>query len=147
MRPGDAAMREKDSLQAAGTGEPELTVVFDGDCPVCTAYSCNLPIKGPNRIINARAGGQLVDDLTTAGLDLDEGMVVIHEGRYYHGADAVHMMALHSSASGFLARLNHLVFRSRARSRALYPVLRFGRNLLLRMLGRTRIDNLRHGRR
>ncbi|MEO6081402.1 MAG: DCC1-like thiol-disulfide oxidoreductase family protein [Steroidobacteraceae bacterium] len=121
----------------------EMTIVFDGDCPVCTAYSCNIAIDQPNKIVNARNGGALVDELTAAGIDLDEGMVVIHEGKHYHGADAVQIMALHSAKGGLLSRLNHLVFRSRARSRALYPILRFGRNTLLRILGRTRINKAR----
>jgi predicted DCC family thiol-disulfide oxidoreductase YuxK len=145
MQTGDTPAVESEHPRSAADEGSTLTVVYDGDCPVCTTYSCNLPLAGPNRIVNARQGGKLVDELTTAGLDLDDGMVVIHEGRYYHGADAVHMMALHSKAEGWLARLNQLVFRSRARSRALYPTLRFGRNLLLRILGKTRINNLHRG--
>lgn len=120
-----------------------MTVVYDGDCPVCTAYSCNITTDRPGTILNARQGGKVVDDLTAAGIDLDEGMVVIRDGKYFHGADAVQIMALHSTGGGFLDRLNHVVFRSRARSRALYPFLRFGRNILLRVRGKTRIDNLR----
>lgn len=119
----------------------EITVVFDGDCPVCTAYSCNINFDGPNKIVDARKGGALVDDLTKQGFDLDEGMVVIHQGKTYHGADAVQMMALHSRSDGLLGRLNHIIFRSSARSRALYPILRFGRNTLLRILGRKKINN------
>ena len=117
-----------------------MTVVFDGDCPVCTAYSCHLPLDCPSRIVNAREGGALVEDLAAAGFDLDDGMIVIHEGKRHHGADAMQIMALHSGTTGFLSRLNHIIFRSRARARALYPALRFGRNMLLRLLGKTKIN-------
>jgi predicted DCC family thiol-disulfide oxidoreductase YuxK len=123
----------------------EMTVVFDGDCPVCTAYTCNMSLDSPNTIVNARKGGKLVDDLSAAGIDLDEGMVVVHEGKYYHGADAVQILALHSDKSGLLGRLNHVVFRSPWRSRALYPILKMGRNMLLRALGRSRINSEKRG--
>jgi hypothetical protein len=39
-------------------------------------------------------------------------------------------------------RLTYWSFRSRRASRVLYPVLRAGRNLVLKLLGRTRINNL-----
>jgi predicted DCC family thiol-disulfide oxidoreductase YuxK len=129
--------------EAAAPGQ--MTVVFDGDCPVCTAYSCNIATGAQSKIINARTGGPLVDDLVARGIDLDEGMAVIHEGKVFHGAEAVQMMALHGPRNGWLRRLNHIVFRSATRSRILYPVLRSGRNLLLRILGRKKISASKRG--
>lgn len=143
MQKAALSATEQRSAQTVGTADAQagdMTVVYDGDCPVCTAYTCNIAVNRSHGAVNAREGGALVDDLTAKGFDLDEGMVVIREGRYYHGADAVHMMALHSNRRGLLGKLNYLVFRSPARSRALYPILRVGRNLLLRILGRKKIN-------
>ena len=123
---------------ASGAGN--LTVVFDGECPVCTAYSCSIAADGANTIVNARDGGELVEQLTAQGFDLDEGMAVIHDGKVFHGSEAIRIMALHGPRHGMLGRLNHVVFRSAARSRFLYPILRSGRNLLLRMLGRRKLN-------
>lgn len=73
-------------------------------------------------------------------------MVLKLGGRYYHGADCIHALALLSSSSGLFNRINAKVFRSPQLSRVLYPVLRAGRNTVLRLLGRTKIasDGCKH---
>ena len=118
----------------------DVTLIYDGECPVCTAYSCNVD-AGPNQLnrINARSGNAEVQKAIEAGFDLDEGMVVLHQGKLYHGAEAMHRMALLSPKSGLRNRLNRLMFGNLAVARAAYPVLRAGRNALLRILGRQKI--------
>jgi predicted DCC family thiol-disulfide oxidoreductase YuxK len=121
----------------------ETYLVYDGECPVCSAYVRVSRLResvGSVKLINARDGGPVVAQIVAAGLDLDEGMVLWYGGRFYHGADCIHMMAALSSASGFLNRLNASLFRSPRVARALYPTLRFGRNTLLRILGRTPLE-------
>ena len=130
--------------QRAGNHHPrgDAWLVYDGDCPFCSRYVQYLRLReaaGPVRLVNAREGGPLVDELQRAGLDLDEGMVLKVGGRYYHGADCIHALALLSSGSGLFNRINAKVFRSPQLSRVLYPVLRAGRNTVLRLLGRTKI--------
>jgi predicted DCC family thiol-disulfide oxidoreductase YuxK len=128
----------------AGDHDPRggAWLVYDGDCPFCSRYVQYLRLRraaGPVKLVNAREGGPLVDELMRAGLDLDEGMVLKLGGRYYHGADCIHALALLSSGSGLFNRINARVFRSPQLSRVLYPVLRAGRNTVLRLLGRTKI--------
>ena len=126
-------------------GEGAVTLVYDGECPACRNYVRVVRVRdavGDFRLLDARDGGPLVEEITAAGLDLDEGMVLKIGGRLHHGEDAVHALALIGSPSGVLNRLNHRLFRSRRTSAALYPVLRAGRGLLLRLLGKRRIDNL-----
>ena len=55
-------------------------------------------------------------------------------------ADGLNLLALLSTGSGVLNRINAAVFRSTAASKLLYPALRLGRNLTLRALGRRKID-------
>jgi predicted DCC family thiol-disulfide oxidoreductase YuxK len=117
----------------------ELVLVYDGECPVCSSYVRYVRLResvGRVSLINAREGGPWVERVRAAGLDLDEGMVLLYGGRFYHGADCIHMLALLSTNSGFFNRINSAIFRNAALSGVLYPVLRFGRNLLLRLLGR-----------
>lgn len=114
-------------------------LVYDGECPFCTAYVNYVRVKeslGIFKLINARNGGEIVDDVVKRGYDLDEGMVLIMNGRYYHGHDCINHLALLSTSSGLFNRLNAFIFRSKAVSRILYPILRFGRNLILRILRR-----------
>ena len=63
-------------------------------------------------------------------------MVALYGGGIYFGAECVNLLALLSTPSSAFNRINSAVFRSRTLSRVLYPVLRCGRNLTLRMLGR-----------
>ena len=124
----------------------DTTLIYDGECPVCTAYSCAVGVDdrvaGGLRRIDARSDDALVARATAAGLDLDDGMVVIHRGTLYHGADALHLMARLAPASGLRNRLNRLLFGSKTVAHLSYPLLRTGRNILLRLLGRKKIGNL-----
>lgn len=139
----DATVPDHESAAPGGaTGTPTY-LVYDGECPVCNAYVRVVRFKeaaGEVRLVNARDGGPIVDRIADAGLDLDEGMVLCYGGRYYHGADCIHMLAMLSSSSGILNRVNAALFRSPTVSKVLYPVLRFGRNTLLKLLGRSPLD-------
>jgi len=118
-------------------------LIFDGECPVCTAYSCNVD-AGSSQVkrVNARTLDADVQKALDAGVDLDEGMVVLHQGQLYHGAEAMHRMALLAPESGIRNRLNRALFGNLAIARAIYPTLRAGRNTLLYILGRKKIGKL-----
>ena len=124
----------------------ELALIYDGECPVCTAYSCSVDVDEAAasgiRRINARSDDALVKQAKEAGIDLDEGMIVLHDGKMYHGADALNIMARLAPDSGFGNRLNKLLFSNPTASRLSYPVLRAGRNTLLRILGRKKIRDI-----
>ncbi len=123
--------------------EAAVTVIYDGECPVCRNYSQAVTIAqtaGGLETINARDGGALVDDVLARGFDLDEGFVVRIGDEFYHGAEAMHRLALISGQNGLLNRLNYWVFRSPTRSKWLYPGLRLGRNTLLALLGKSKFS-------
>ena len=124
---------------------PDILLVYDAQCPLCDAYCRVVRIRrsvGELRLIDARQSPGVLREITRAGLDIDEGMVLKVGEALYYGADAIQALALMSTASGAFNRLNHWVFRTQARAARLYPLLRRGRNLLLRLLGRRRINNL-----
>lgn len=130
------------SSDAGGTGD-ELALIYDGQCPVCTAYGQTVEVDPRDaaavRRIDARSDHPLVERAKAAGLDLDQGMVVAHKGQLYHGAGALHLMATLAPRRGVRNRLNRLIFGNRTVSRMAYPFLRAGRNTLLRLLGRSKI--------
>lgn len=90
-------------------------------------------------LANAREHPALVEEVRRLGYDVDAGMVLKLGGRYYHGADCVHALALLTTSAGWFNRINSLAFRSRTFARIAYPALRAGRNLTLRLLGRSRL--------
>ncbi len=118
-------------------------LLYDGECPFCSRYVRHVRLRdavGHIKLANAREHPTLVDEVQRLGFDVDTGMVLKLDGNYYHGADCIHALALLTTPSGWFNRLNSVVFRSATISKILYPVLRAGRNLTLRLLGRTRLQ-------
>lgn len=118
-------------------------VLYDGDCPFCRNYVAMQRLRaaiGPVRLVDARGGGPEVGAARAAGYDLDEGMLLAYDGRYYHGAACMNMLALLGDDRGLVARLMNWLFSSRDRASLLYPLLRAGRNLTLKLLSRRRLD-------
>jgi hypothetical protein len=71
-------------------------------------------------------------------LDIDQGMVLKMGDRLYYGSDAIHALALISSRSGIFNRLN---CGCSIQDASLHQSSVF-RNLLLKLLRRTKINNL-----
>lgn len=120
----------------------ELLLVYDGECPFCSRYVKLLRLRaavGRLRLVNARDNGPEVQRVRDEGFVIDDGMVLVMDGRYYHGDDCLHVLAMMSSNQGWFNRLNFWLFRSAWLSRVAYPVLRAGRNLVLRLLGRRKL--------
>ncbi len=123
----------------------DIPLVYDKECPVCDYYCRKIDIgdlAGRLVRINAREGSEIMAEITALGLDVDEGMVLKADDVFYHGAEAIHALALLSSKTGFFNRLASATFRRRSMSRLLYPILKSGRNLLLKILGRSKVNNL-----
>ncbi len=133
----------------AGAMEPvdsaDILLVYDRECPVCDAYCRMVRIResvGALRLVNARDASGIMSEITAKGLDIDEGMVLKFGNTLYYGADAIHVLSLMSSRSGAFNRLTYWIFRSKRLSTILYPLFRFFRNLLLKLLRKARINNL-----
>ncbi len=124
----------------------QVILVYDKECPACDNYCQVVRIRediGELVLLDAREPGPIIDEITALGWDIDQGMVLKLEQQLYYGSDAIYMLSLLSSRSGIFNRLNYWLFKSKRRSHLLYPVLRSLRNLLLKMLGKTKINNLR----
>lgn len=122
--------------------EPPV-LVYDGECPFCSAYARLVRLKatlGTLRLVDARSDDPVVEEVRAAGLDLDQGMVLKLDGALYHGDRCLQMIALMSTPSGTFNRVTRALFASPRLSRALYPLLRAGRNATLRLLGHRRIS-------
>ena len=124
-----------------------IRIIYDGDCPFCQAYVKMLRLKEQYRVelIDARGEHVILPEITSQGYDLDDGMVVEINGQFFHGDEAMTRMALMTTKSGILRRLTKWTFTSERRSRYLYPILRGGRNMTLKLLGHKKIKNLGRG--
>jgi predicted DCC family thiol-disulfide oxidoreductase YuxK len=123
----------------------KILLVYDRECPACNAYCQVVKIResvGDLQIVDARENSAVMNEITAQGLDIDQGMVLKMGGQFYYGSNAIHTLALIGSRSGVFNRLNYRIFKSETASSILYPILRFCRNLLLKILGKTKINNL-----
>ena len=117
----------------------ESWLVYDGECPFCSAYAKYLAVGkrlGSLHLVNARDGGPIVEEVRSRRLDLDQGMVLLIGSQSYHGAECVNMLAMLSEPPSLFGRVQRVVFRSAVLSRWLYPVLRAGRRIALYILGK-----------
>ena len=127
------------------SSDDEWGLVYDWQCPACDLYCHLLCIRESGaqlRLINARDNPEVMNEITARGFDIDQGMILKMNDQFYYGAEAIHKLALIASPSTLFNRCNIWIFRSRRRAKLLYPVLRASRNFLLKLLRRSKINNL-----
>ena len=122
--------------------DSRIVVVYDGDCPLCNTYIGMTRLTkavGRPTLVNARERPELVKALAESGVNLDEGMAVYYQGRLYAGSDAVNLLALLTTPVDLANRLAAAALGRPGFARAVYPLLRAGRNLLLRLKNRPQL--------
>lgn len=121
----------------------ETIILYDKECPFCSEYVRLVELRkniGKVTLVNARESSHpAVVEALKLNLDLNEGMVMFYKGRVYHGADCINMLAVLSSSNGFFNKLASFIFKSPKRAKILYPWLRAGRILVLKMLRKKKI--------
>lgn len=125
--------------------DTDILLVYDKECPLCDAYCRMIRIReaaGSLRIVNAREPSAVMNEITAMGLDIDQGMVLKVGERLYYGSDAINALALIGSPVTIFNRMTIWIFRSEKRAHFFYPILKFFRNLLLKLLRRSKINNL-----
>ncbi len=125
--------------------EKEILLVYDHQCPACSAYCRRVQVRpsaGKLQLLDARLPSDVRDEVTRRGLDIDQGMVLQTEDGLFYGAEAIHQLSLLGTTSDPFNVLNYAAFHWQWAAEIIYPVLRFFRNLLLKILGRTKINNL-----
>jgi len=121
--------------------DKSIRVVYDRQCPVCHLY-CELAQSPRVELLDAREDSELMQRITHLGLDIDEGMVVEIDDELHYGADAIYALTAAEPGRGAFGLVSRLLFARRGVAQFMYPWLRRIRNLLLKLLGRERINNL-----
>lgn len=121
------------------SSEKAALIVYDGDCVFCQNYVRFMRLRetvGPVELLDARSGDPRVVAFRRQGYDLNEGMLFVFDDRVYHGDEAVNLLAILSSPSSLFGWLNRAILSSRVAARLIYPVLKLGRRITLRLRGR-----------
>ena len=117
----------------------KLRIVYDGHCPFCDDYVRYQRLGRAAEsveLVDARTRPEVFAENSITPAALEDGMVVIADGRQYHGADAVHLLSTLSESPGkWWIRLVAAISRSGPAARFLYPILKLGRRIALAMLG------------
>ena len=109
-------------------------LLYDGECPACSAYVAmsRLRQKYPELSVwNAREQPEKVGAWRARGYDVNEGMILVLDGRMHFGAEATRMIALIGGAQSLPARGFLWTVGLAPWARVLYPLLNRGRQLLL----------------
>lgn len=131
------------SQMAQGNQERGDFLLYDGECPFCSAYVRMQRLRAAGvrlALLDARDEPELVARFAREGMDVNEGMILRFRGATYFGGDVMHVISLLSGPAGPINRATSLLFANRTVARALYPFLRAGRNATLRLLGRRKLD-------
>lgn len=126
--------------------DDDVWLVYDGECPVCTTWCRYVRLReavGTLHLVDARQPGALMDQITAAGLDIDQGMVLKFKDVIYYGPDAIRVISLLSTGSGLFNRVNALLFGTRTMAAIFYPLGKAFRSVVLKLLGIRTIQNLK----
>ena len=116
-----------------------MVIVYDGECPFCKSYVRLMALKqavGDVELVDARSLDKITRELTAAGYDLNEGMAAIYGEDVYYGSDAVTLISTLTQTRGLLGRAVAWTLRDPNRAHRIYPMLKLGRRLVLRLLGK-----------
>lgn len=119
-------------------------IVYDGDCIFCQNYVRFVRLRetvGKVELLDARSDDPRVAAYWRQGYDLNQGMLFVHQGRVFHGHEAVNVLANLSSGSTLFNRLNRALLSDAALARMIYPLLKLGRRATLLMRRRRLLDD------
>ncbi len=109
-------------------------IIYDGECPFCASYVAFARLRkrlGAVELIDARQRPDIVESLAARGFQIDEGMVVEMDDKVFFGPEAMWAINTLLSANPLLRLVSGRRFLKLA-----YPLMRGGRNMTLRLLGR-----------
>lgn len=109
-------------------------LLYDGECPVCAGFVAfgEFRRRHPGiALLDARHEPDLVASLRAKGYDVNDGMVLVIDGRLYFGGDASRKLSSYSVGLPVAKRGAMAVVKATP-----YPLLRGARNALLRLRGK-----------
>ncbi|UJW76418.1 DCC1-like thiol-disulfide oxidoreductase family protein [Rhizobium sp. SL42] len=120
-----------------------MKIFYDGDCYFCTNFVRLLSLRhavGEVQLMSLREDNEDVRRILSSGLNVNTGFVVEHDGKVLYGSHAFHYLTTLAEPRNFLSRMLFLIGEHPQAARLLYPVMVFGRYLVLIAQGGTLIE-------
>ncbi len=121
------------SRETGGDGLPAASpqddfLLYDGECVYCRTYARKSRFRTPSgkrlRLIDGRKVPELLAELRRDGCDLEDGMILVLEGRRYQGAEAMPVLGSITTGTDWFNRLTRWFGSSSERARCFYPWFR-----------------------
>lgn len=116
-----------------------VDIVYDGECPFCSRFAALVALRerfGTVTLVDARDQTNPLIQRLRAAYKLDDGFVVLHDGREYYGDAAMRFLSGASSEHGVAPRLLRVFFRADGHGAGFYRWLVRARKLVLKLTGR-----------
>ncbi len=130
---------------AAADSPHDHFLLYDGECVYCRTYVRKCRFRTPSgerlQLVDGRQAPELVEALRRGGCNLEDGMILVLEGRRYQGAEAMTVLGSLAAESGWFNRLTRWLGASPGRARFFYPWFRRLRQAGLRMTGKSGFDD------
>ena len=114
--------------------------IYDGECPFCNHFAQLLELKQslPSlQIIDGRKNLDQLTQLYKQGYDLNQGAILINDGKVLHGAEAINWICTQlNETNDSLLELLRIIFTSRKRSSIIFPFLIWARRFSLTIKGK-----------
>ena len=113
----------------------DFTFIYDGECPFCNHFAELLELKSKIndiRILDARKNPVLIKELLDKGFDIDQGAVLYHKDKIFHGYEAINTICNQiNNPSSKLLEILSITFKSSKRTKFIFPFLVTARRLAL----------------
>ena len=118
----------------------KILFIYDGECPFCNHFAQLLELKSriPSlQVLDGRKNLEQLTKLYKLGYDLNNGAILIINGKIKHGADAINWICSEvKEPNHSLLEVLRIIFISNKRSRLLFPFLLWSRRILLTVKGK-----------
>ena len=112
-----------------------LTFIYDGECPFCNHFAELLELKSKIEnisVLDGRKNQKIVNSLLEKGYDIDKGAILLKGDDIFHGSEAINTVCNQiNDPSGSLLKLLSNIFKSKKRTKLLFPFLLRARRFAL----------------
>lgn len=122
--------------------ESKMVMIYDKECPMCDHFACSVDKANYHvQIVNGRENSDLLHKAANQNLNIDTGLIVFHNQQFYHGHQAIGLLANHIELKGLSGLFSRQLLRRPLVARFVYPCLVWIKDCLLWLRGKPLINH------